>query len=233
MTGCSWDVYEFAPFGGSPLSAIGGGAGQVSIWPEPARYDSFVTPADFHSLPYEEPAPAISTPLPTPVAFRPGPAALQSIADRYADPRIRDVRDKVALIGYDLDQTWARPGGVVVVTLFWQALEVVNLPYKVFVHLDGPAVALDLRKGAEPESWAQADDLPACGTRPTQGWRVGETVADRHMIESSSDVPAGEYVLRVGMYEPQTAQRLDLLDAMGAPQGTSLDLARVRVPVVE
>jgi hypothetical protein len=35
------------------------------------------------------------------------------------------------------------------------------------------------------------------------------------------------------MYEPQTAQRLDLLDAMGAPQGTSLDLAGVRVPVVE
>ena len=209
------DVYEFAPLGGR---------GETAAWLEPARYDSFVTPGDFRAAPHEAPLPAISTLLPAAAVFRPGPAALRQIADGYADARIVGVRDKVALVGYDLDDRWARPAGVVALTLYWQALEVVNLPYKVFVHLESTG---------DTPTWAQADDLPACGTRPTPSWPVGQVVADRHLLELPPDIPAGDYLLRVGLYEPRTAQRMDLLDVLGNPQGTGLDLGRLPIRAAE
>lgn len=204
------DVYEFAPLGG---------ARPLVVWSEPEHYDTFVTPADFRTLPYSDPLPEITTPLPEPAVFRPAPAALGLIAERYGDERITGVQDRAALTGYDLDLRWNSPGGVVVVTLYWQALDTVNLPYKVFVHLeDGTG-----------RTWAQADDFPACGTRTTRSWRTGQVVTDRHVVALPADIPPGEYALQVGLYEPQTEQRMDWLDALGNPQGTAYRLAAVSV----
>lgn len=210
------EVYEFAPIGRD---------NEVVIWPEPVHYTSFVLPKDFSSFPYEEiSSPAISNPLPDPPTFRPSLSALQQIADQYSDPRIVNVRDKVALMGYDLDGAWARPGGVVVLTLYWQAVDVVNLPYKTFVHL-----VSDGGQGSESKLWAQSDDYPACGTDSTQHWQVGQTVVDRHAIRLPADVPPGDYLLRVGLYEPRSDLRMDFLDSLDNPQGTSFALTRVTV----
>jgi hypothetical protein len=219
------DVYEFAPFPPEGGTQTWGIPGKMSVWSEPLRYDPDITPGDFRSLPYQEPVPVISTPLPTQAVFRPSPVALQTIAGHYGDPRITGVRDMVALLGYDLGTQWARPGGVVVLTLYWQAVDTVNLPYKIFVHLE--------EQGAEPKTWSQSDTLPACGTRPTQGWQVGKIITDRHVIDLPPDVPGGDYVVRVGLYEPQTQQRMDVLDVMGNPQGTRLDLVNVHVLATE
>jgi hypothetical protein len=210
------EVYEFAPMGRD---------NEIVIWPEPVHYTSFVLPQDFRSFPYEEiSSPAISNPLPNPPTFRPSLSALEQIADQYSDPRIVNVRDKVALMGYDLDGTWAKPGGAIVLTLYWQAVEVVNLPYKTFVHL-----VSDGGQGSEARLWAQADDYPACGTQSTQYWQVGQTIVDRHLVRLEADMPPGDYALRVGLYEPQSDLRMDLLDALDNPQGTSFVLAHVTV----
>jgi len=210
------EVYEFMPMG-SDVEQV--------TWPEPARYSSdYVVPDKFYSSPYEETLPEISNNLPSPLVFRPGPSALQRVADEYNDPRIVNVRDTAVLVGYDLDDTWAKPGGLVVLTLYWQAAEVVNLPYKIFVHLEN-----DSSQDDAVNLWAAADDFPACGTEPTQGWQVGQTVVDRHIVRLPGEVPPGEYLLRVGLYEPQTGLRMDFLDSLGNPQGTSFDLTRVIV----
>jgi 4-amino-4-deoxy-L-arabinose transferase-like glycosyltransferase len=211
------DVYEFAPVGG---------ADKPTVWSEPSRYSSFVIPGQFRSDPYEEAWPDISNPLTTPSVFRPGPAALEQVADHYGDPRIVNVRDKVALVGYDLDDNWAKPEGLIVLTLYWQALEPVNLPYKVFAHLESPSA-----QDSESRLWAQADDFPACGTRPTQHWRVGQVVIDRHIIRLPAEISAGDYMLRVGLYESETGLRMDLLDSLGNPQGTSAELVPVAVRI--
>lgn len=211
------EVYEFAPMGRD---------NEMSIWPEPIHYASFIRPVDFSSFPYEETLPPdISNSLPEPPTFRPGPSVLEQIADRYSDPRIVNVRDKVALMGYDLDGTsWATPGGAIVLTLYWRAVEVVNLPYKTFVHL-----VSDEGQESEAELWAQSDDYPACGTQSTQRWQAGQIIIDRHLVRLPADVPPGEYLLRVGLYEPQTGLRMDLLDSLGNPQGTSFAPTRVTV----
>ncbi|MGC8879085.1 MAG: glycosyltransferase family 39 protein [Anaerolineae bacterium] len=206
------DVYTFDP--------LRGPAGQPTLWREPEIYTTFVTPGGFRALPYPGPGPTVPTPLSSPAVFRPAPEALQQIAAHYNDARITQVRDRVALLGYDLDTQWLKPGGVLVLTLYWQAMEVVNLPYKVFVHLVDAAAARTV---------AQADNLPACGTRPTSRWRIGEIVPDRHIVPLPDNLLAGTYVLRVGLYEPQTLQRMDLLDVAGHSQGTSLDVTSIEV----
>jgi hypothetical protein len=209
------EIYEFAPLGRDDAVP--------TTWAEPARYTSFVVPDDFHSSD-EETMPDISNLLPSPPVFRPNPSALTQIADQYGDPRIVNVRDTVTLLGYDLDDTWAEPGGLVVLTLYWQATEVVNLPYKVFTHLVSDEAAT-----GSSQLWAQADDFPACGTRPTYRWPVNETITDRHVLRLPADIPPGEYVLRIGLYEPKTGLRMDLLDELSNPQGISFDLIRVIV----
>jgi hypothetical protein len=206
------DVYEFAPLGGSK--------GQITRWPEPEVYTSFITPDDFRTPPYTEPSPTISHPLESPAVFRPAPKALQQVAMHYHDPRITQVRDKVALLGYDMDTQWLKPGGVLVITLYWQAADTVNLPYKVFVHLVDAAAARTV---------AQADNVPACGTRPTARWRIGEVVPDRHVIALPDDLSLGAYILRVGLYELQTQQQMDVLDIAGNPRGTFLDVTTIDV----
>ena len=59
---------------------------------------------------------------------------------------------------------------------------------------------------------AQADGIPLGGFRPTTSWRVGEALVDRHSIELPSDLPAGEFVLWVGLYDPNTGQRMPIGD---------------------
>jgi hypothetical protein len=123
-------------------------------------------------------------------------------------------------MGYEVDETWLQPGGALLLTLYWQAVDNVNLPYKVSVRLENQA----------GDVWSQADDFPACGTRFTQQWNVGEIVADRHVLRLPQDIPAGDYKITAGLYEPETNLRLDLLDSIGNPAGVSFDLTTVVLP---
>ena len=206
------EVFEFAPLG--PTA-------EPATWHEPADYDSFVRLSSFESRPYQTTPPGIDQPLPDPKpVFRPSPEGLQQIAAQLGDPRITQVQDQAELLGTNINPTWAQPGGVLPVTLYWQAQKVINLPYKVFVHL------ID----AQGKVVAQSDEIPNCGTRPTNQWPVGEPVRDRHMLRLPADLPPGEYTLNVGLYEPQTGLRLDVLDQLGNPQGVSFSLPPVDLP---
>jgi len=62
-----------------------------------------------------------------------------------------------------------------------------------------------------------------------QRWRVGQIITDRHVVRLPADIPPGSYSLRVGLYEPETRLRMDLLDPLGNPQGTDFGLTAVTV----
>ena len=210
------DVFEFAPLGFDE---------EMQVWTEPERYTSFVTPADFNGDPYQTvdftPEQISNALMPQPV-FKPHPEMLKQVAEQYQDPRINNVRDKIALLGYNLDETWSQAGGVLMVTLYWRAVDIVNLPYKIAVHLES--------REETPQVWSQADDFPACGTQLAYHWPVGDIIADTHMLQLPEDIPPDEYVIRTGLYEPETGLRLDLLDEMGNPAGVDLILTSVNVP---
>ena len=91
------------------------------------------------------------------------------------------------------------------------------MPFKVFVHLIGE------------QTTVQGDDFPACGTLQMPRWKVGQLIADRHLLHLPPDANSGDYRLEVGIYEPQTGLRMDWLDEAGNPAGNSYQLTEIVV----
>jgi hypothetical protein len=101
---------------------------------------------------------------------------------------------QMRLLGYDL----GREGGELRLGLHWQALHQMQGDYKVFVHLFNPATE---------EIVAQDDAMPRQNQYPTSWWAEGEVVSDEITL-SMKDVPPGHYRLALGVYDPQTMDRL-------------------------
>ncbi|MBI3978398.1 MAG: hypothetical protein HY331_09465 [Chloroflexi bacterium] len=98
-----------------------------------------------------------------------------------------------------------RPGTVLPVTLYWQAIQPIFEDYTVFVHL------LDERQ----QVVAQQDNQPALGASPTSAWLPGETVADPYVLKLPSDVPPGRYEIEIGLYRSADGRRLGVDDGSG------------------
>jgi 4-amino-4-deoxy-L-arabinose transferase-like glycosyltransferase len=113
--------------------------------------------------------------------------------------------DEIDLIGYDLETSQARPGGVVSLTLYWEARREVGRDYTVFTHL------ID----SDDQMWAQKDNPPRGGNYPTSFWDQGELIRDDYDLPLPSDTPLGEYVVEIGLYLPPTGERLPVLDYAG------------------
>ncbi len=119
----------------------------------------------------------------------------------------------IRLRGYDLEREEER----LRLTLYWQADRRPEADYFVLVHLglpDAPPVV-------------QADGVPGAWLRPTTTWRPREVIADPHEIPLEG-VPPGRYGLYVGLYDPQTGQRL-----AAAAAGTPLPDGRLLLETVE
>jgi 4-amino-4-deoxy-L-arabinose transferase-like glycosyltransferase len=127
--------------------------------------------------------------------------------------------NKVELLGYDLDRTSAKPGESLHLTLYWRALVDMDASYTVFTHL----------LGGDNRIWGQKDSVPKAGTYPTTLWVEGEVVADEYEIIVKSDAPPGQYMIEVGMYLPQSGQRLPVLDESGQVQADRVLLETVEI----
>ena len=98
---------------------------------------------------------------------------------------------KLELLGADLASQTARQGGALRVTLYWRSLADMDVPYTVFVHLVGP----------DGRVVAGHDGQPAGGARPTTGWVPSEYLTDPHDVSIPADLPPGDYVVEVGLYD--------------------------------
>ena len=127
--------------------------------------------------------------------------------------------DEVRLYGFDLGSV---RDGALPLTLTWQAAGTPDTSWAVFVHLVDRAGQIV----------AQADALPAGGLRPTTGWRRGEFVADSYTLDLPRDLPAGDYRLNVGLYNPDDGSRPPVaLDGAQQPDN-QLTLTTVSLPEV-
>ncbi len=127
--------------------------------------------------------------------------------------------DKITLDGYRLMDRDAGAGDIVRLTLHWRAEGEIGEDYKVFVHL------LDEEGGLV----AQRDSEPVGGMRPTSGWGEGEEVMDNYGVVIPQGVPAGEYEIVVGMYDPESGERLPIMDEGGVVIGDKVSLGMVEV----
>jgi 4-amino-4-deoxy-L-arabinose transferase-like glycosyltransferase len=142
--------------------------------------------------------------------------ALPAPPDAYV-PSGHTLGDKVQLLGYRLDASDARPGGDVRAVYYWKALEPMETVYQVFNHVyDGTM-------------WGQQDGTPGCDILPTVLWEPGQIVRDEYTIRLDPAMLQGEVPLLVGMYDLDTGDRLQVLDADGVLVGDAIPLATVRV----
>ncbi len=123
----------------------------------------------------------------------------------------------VALVGYDGPRLGNQSLDL---TLFWQAVEEMDISYKFYVHL------FDSESG---ELAAQVDTVPRDWTYPTNVWHAGEYVSDRLSLPLSA-LPPGTYRVEAGIYHPDTGERLPAIGADSVPlPNSSIPLGEVTV----
>ncbi|HXV42925.1 MAG TPA: phospholipid carrier-dependent glycosyltransferase, partial [Anaerolineae bacterium] len=91
-----------------------------------------------------------------------------------------------------------RPGQILPVEFVWLPLQRPQTDYNLFLQLLTPDGALA----------AQHDSPLNGGYTPTSTWLPDQRIVSRHALALPSDLPAGEYRLIAGLYNPATGQRL-------------------------
>ncbi len=112
--------------------------------------------------------------------------------------------EAIRLQGYDLERDEYRKGEQVTLTLYWFAEKKIGSEYVVFVHVLG--------EKPNPRTgdllWGQVDSLPVQGKYPTSSWLQGDVIADRYLVPIDPKAPEGRYALEIGLYSPDTGERL-------------------------
>ena len=143
----------------------------------------------------------------------------RTIVPPIEHPWQANLGDCIEFLGYDLDRTTVEAGGTLHLTLYWRALAEMETSYTVFTHLlDGT----NRMRG-------QRDNPPVNGTYPTTLWVPGEVVVDPYAIEVDGDAPSGTHAIEIGLYVPETGQRLPVLDAAGQVTGDRILVSEIEV----
>jgi hypothetical protein len=148
------------------------------------------------------------------VAVRPSPGDIPN-------PISVNFGDRMALVGYDLSERVARPGDEVALTLYWRALQQMDVNYTVSAQL----VDAGMRKAAQRDGWPQG------GAAPTAAWEPGQTLVDPVALEVAADASPGVYDVRVVVYvvEEGGIVHLPVIPADGRMLAEYVVLTRVRV----
>jgi hypothetical protein len=117
------------------------------------------------------------------------PAPSHSLAANFAG--------QIELVGYDSPVIAA--DGLVSVRLYWRALAAPERLTR-FGQLVGP----------DGQVYGQQDAAPDNGQYPTIGWQPGEVVIETVTFAAAPERPAGAYRLQVGLYRPESGERLPL-----------------------
>ncbi len=128
----------------------------------------------------------------------------------YAPPAMQhrlsaDLGGQMHLVGYDIKPQTPNVKSPIELTLYWQATREMTTSLTVFTHVEGN----------QRRVWGQHDGPPVLGLKPTDTWRAGEVVADRHMLKFDPATPPGKYRLVIGVYDPVTLMRLPAFDQNG------------------
>jgi len=143
------------------------------------------------------------------VAF--GELALRPRPGPYPNPVSYRFGDRIELVGYEMAPRRVRPGEAVVLTLYWKSLSPTEHDYTVFTHILEPPQTI----------WGQEDRPP---TPPTSQWRAGEVYRETYTLRVKPETPPGFYEVEIGLYRPDTGERLRLPDGRDF-----LLLSRIRV----
>ena len=135
-------------------------------------------------------------------------------ADLPAELAILDLTydTEIRLHGCQTDRDRLKPGDVLAITCYWEALRPMSEDYYLFHHV----------LGRDLEPVGKEDGYPGSGTFPTSLWPVGQVIAATEWVRIGEEAAApvlGQVV--VGVFDPDT--RRDLTPV--TPLGNSIRLA--------
>lgn len=137
-----------------------------------------------------------------------------------ATPLEHTYYERVRLLAYRLTPEQPQPGQPLTVTLYWQALRMLNREANVSLQLFT----------ANEQRLAMVNGAPLGGhqTRPTTTWRPGEVIEDVWTLDLPPDTPAPALLrLDVGLFLPDTLTPLPVRNLAG--QDIPAAIAHVRV----
>ena len=143
-----------------------------------------------------------------------GPVSSLSVPDNFLPASFTD---QIDLLGYNLSDRQLASGESLNLTLYWSPRGRPTHDYTVFVHL------LD----SSGQLRGQADSPPMAGKYPTSVWDAGEVIADLRTLSLAPDLPAGEYKIAIGLYDPETGQRVPIVDEDGQVSGDHVIISRL------
>lgn len=123
---------------------------------------------------------------------------------------------KLRLHGYDIAAASLQAGRTMALTLHWQALDTMTVRYRAFVHIESDRM------------WGQHDDDPVCRLR-TDEWRPPQSGVGQFRVRLDPATPPGTYPVTVGIYDPDTGERLEAMDAQGQSLGSMIVLTSIEV----
>ena len=126
---------------------------------------------------------------------------------------------QAVFLGYDLNRDTVAQGDPVTVRVYWQAGPDIKTDYRSFVHLDAPS---------DWTTVSQSDAMHPGGI-PMTTWPPTLYAWDEHHISIPENLTPGLYVLRAGLYDGETGQRLPTLDKQGQASGDNVSLQGLRV----
>jgi mannosyltransferase len=137
--------------------------------------------------------------------------AVQTIVEAEFGPAI-------LLGGFDRGET---SEGFLPITLYWQSTAAPAGDFLVFIHL------IEELTG---QTVAQVDGIPADGLRLTSGWRPGEVITDSHLLPVPADLEPGRYHVYIGLYDPDSGERLPVRLQGDAQPDARLHLLTLDLP---
>jgi hypothetical protein len=130
-----------------------------------------------------------------------------------------NLADQLGVIGYEIKPERPTPGGELVVNVHWLALAAMPKVYTGFLHLVGPDGRLI----------TQDDHELGRGFYRTLCWQPGEVVREKYTLALPKEISAGEYTLRVGVYDFPSLERLAVLSSNVPAQDNTVTLGTVHV----
>ncbi|MBN1992330.1 MAG: DUF2079 domain-containing protein [Anaerolineae bacterium] len=130
-----------------------------------------------------------------------GPGMRQYVVPRMSHSLAANFDNQLKLLGHTTPKiTETENTQSLNLSLYWQAVRTPETLTR-FVQLVGP----------DGQLYGQNDTAPDNGHYPTHLWQPGEVVEETVTFSIQTERPAGNYTLHVGLYRPDTGQRLPLV----------------------
>jgi 4-amino-4-deoxy-L-arabinose transferase-like glycosyltransferase len=138
-------------------------------------------------VPFRWIAPTYAAPIPLPVDIQ-APNEMEATFG-----------DQFQLRGYEFGEVELRPGDVLDLALYWQALQPLGRDYSIFIHLTDGDQLLQ----------AQQDSFPGAGNGPTLNWSTDVVWPDNHRVTIPEAAPSPSRLkVDVGVYDHGSGERL-------------------------